>query len=72
MASDLKTEILNDMLAKGYINQEEHQKRLSDENFSDDDALNYYDLTEAYARADEEGGSTFDEIKVKMKQWLQL
>ena len=69
---DRKVEILNEMLNKGYINQEKYQEKLLDENFSDMDALNYYDLTEAYARADEEGGSTFDELKVKMKQWLAL
>ena len=69
---DMKTKILNEMLAKGHIDEEKYRQWLDDENFSDNDALYYSDLAEAYAKADEEGGLTFEELKVKMKQWLAI
>lgn len=48
-----KAEILNDMLKKGYISQEEYQKKLLDDNFSDIDAATFHHIAKAYAEADE-------------------
>ena len=52
MASDMKIKILNDMLAKGYINEERYQKWKLDDHFSENDAAKYQYLFNAYANID--------------------
>ena len=64
-----KDEILNEMLKKGYINQEQYREKLLDESFSDYDAAIYQHIEEAYADADN-GNYTRDDFKKKYAKWL--
>ena len=66
-----KEEILNEMLNKGYINQEKYQEKLLDENFSDYDAATLKHIEEAYADA-ENGNYTRDDFKRKYAKWLAM
>ena len=71
MASDMKIKILNDMLAKGYIDEEEYREKLNDECFSEYDAAIYQHIEEAYADADN-GNYTMDEIKRYIQDELNI
>ena len=50
----MKIKILDDMLAKGYIDEEEYREKLNDETFSEYDAMEFRRIAEAYAEADNE------------------
>lgn len=65
----MKIKILDDMLAKGYISQEEHQKRLSDECFSEYDAAAYRHVAKAYAEADN-SSYPIEYFRKKYAKWL--
>ena len=45
----MKNKILDDMLAKGYINEEKYREWKLDEHFSAEDAATYRHIAEAYA-----------------------
>lgn len=66
-----KEEILNEMLNKGYINQEKYQEKLLDENFSDYDAATLKHIEEAYADADNGNYST-EEFERMYSKWLTM
>ena len=48
----MKIKILDDMLARGYIDEEEYRERLNDETFSENDSATYQHIAEEYAEAD--------------------
>ena len=64
-----KTKILNDMLAKGYIDEEEYREKLNDESFSDMDAATYRHIEEAYADADN-GSYSIERINEVFNKWF--
>lgn len=83
-----KIEILDDMLAKGYISQEEYREKLNDETFSENDSATYHHIAEAdngnyigndfrrkYAKLLEDGNVTVGEALSDEKYrrfWIDL
>ncbi len=66
-----KEEILNEILNKGYINQEIYQEKILDESFSDYDALEYQEIAKAYAEADTDTCTdTIKDLDKKVKLWI--
>ena len=69
MASDMKIKIPNDMLAKGYIDEEEYREKLNDECFSEYDAATYRHVAKAYAEADN-SSYPIEYFRKKYAKWL--
>ena len=69
--ADMKTKILDDMLAKGYINEERYQKWKLDEHFSKNDSTKYQYLFNAYANIDN-GNYTLDDFRRTFSKWLRI